>query len=351
MLDADDVEILRRDIPCENGVVDAETLFGIIEDAPTYDAAGVRVVHGGDMRRTSIVDDDLAEHLAAVADLAPLHNPPALMVIDLLRHTRPEVPVVACLDTAFHASLPDAAATYAIPWDWVETWGIRRYGFHGFSHQYAARRTSELDRRSLEPMRVVTCHLGAGASLAAVCGGRSVDTTMGFTPLDGLVMATRSGSVDPGALLWLQRHAGLTAEAIELALDQASGLLALSGVSGHMPDVLAAAHAGDGRARLAVDVYVHRLRSGIAAMAAALGGFDALVFTGGVGEGSPEIRAAATDSLAFLGVAIDQATNLTVGRDEDADLTAPGATVSTFVVHAREDLSIAFEVRQAITSS
>jgi acetate kinase len=350
VLGADDSVVLHRDIACERGALDVEELSHVVENGPPFDAAGVRVVHGADVRATSVVDDNLADRLAAAVDLAPLHNPPALGVIRMLRRARPGLPVVACLDTAFHASLPDAAATYAVPWQWTERWGIRRYGFHGFSHAYASGRAAELARRPLEQLRVVTCHLGAGASLAAVAGGRSVDTTMGFTPLDGLVMATRSGSVDPGALLWLQRHAGLTADAAEKALDQESGLLALSGVSGYMPDVLAAAGAGNARARLAIDVYVHRLRAGIAAMTTALGGLDALVFTGGVGEGSHEIRAAATGGVAFLGVAIDESLNRRVERDEDADLTARSATVSTFVVHAREDLAIAAEVRRVVDS-
>lgn len=350
VLAADDSVMLHRDVTCENGVLDVDELAHVIENGPPFDAAGVRVVHGGDVRATSVVDDNLADRLAAAVDLAPLHNPPALRAIRMLRGVRPELPVVACLDTAFHASIPDAAATYAVPWQWIENWGIRRYGFHGFSHAYASGRAAQLALRPLEDMRVVTCHLGAGASLAAVAGGRSVDTTMGFTPLEGLVMATRSGTVDPGALLWLQRHAGLSADAIERALDREAGLLALSGASGSMPEVLAEAEAGNARARLAIDVYVHRLRAGIAAMAAALGGLDALVFTGGIGEGSHEIRAAAADGVAFLGVVIDESTSRRVKRDEDADLTARTASVSTFVVHAREDLEIAAEVRRVVDS-
>jgi acetate kinase len=256
----------------------------------------------------------------------------------------PEAPAVACFDTAFHAHIPDRAATYAVPREWRERHGLRRYGFHGLSHAYASRRAAELAARPLSELRIVTCHLGAGASLAAVEGGRSVDTTMGFTPLEGLVMATRSGSVDPGLVLWLQRHGGLTEEAISDALEHRSGLAALAGTP-DMREVLRAAEAGQPAARLALDVYVHRLRAGIASMAAAMGGLDVLVFTGGVGEKAAPVRAAAADGLGFLGVglAIDEPPG-----SRDAEIGAPDAAVRTFVVRAREDLEIAASVRSIL---
>jgi acetate kinase len=228
---------------------------------------------------------------------------------------------------------------------WRERWHVRRYGFHGLSHAYAARRAAELLKSPGGGLRVVTCHLGAGASLAAVRDGRSVDTTIGFTPLEGLVMATRSGSVDPGLVLWLQEHAGLTAAGVTDALEHRSGLKGLAG-SADMREVLAAAGAGAEDARLALDVYVHRLPASIAAMAAALGGVDALVFTGGVGERAAEVRGAAAAGLAFVGVALDDARNRTA--EPDADVSAPGAAVRTLVLTAREDLEVARQVRRVL---
>ena len=223
------------------------------------------------------------------------------------------MPAVACFDTTFHATLPPAAATYAVPRGWRDEWGLRRYGFHGLSHAYASRRAAELLDLPLGDLRTVVCHLGAGASLCAVQGGRSVDTTMGFTPLDGLVMATRAGSIDPGAVLWLVEHGGLSPAEVAHALEHESGLLGLAG-SGDMRDVLERAGAGDPEAILARDVYLHHLRAGIAAMAAALGGLDVLVFTGGVGERAPFVRAAAAEGLGFLGVAVEPDANARPGE-------------------------------------
>jgi acetate kinase len=257
----------------------------------------------------------------------------------------PDLPAVACFDTAFHSQLPAAAATYALPPEWRKRWPLRRFGFHGLSHAYVTRRVAELVGRPVEELRIVSCHLGAGASLAAVAGGGSVDTTMGFTPLEGLVMATRSGSVDPGLLLWLQEHAAMPAAELAATLEYRSGLLALGG-SADMKEVLEAEAAGNESAALAVEVYLHRLRAEVAAMAAALGGLDALVFTGGVGERSADIRRRAAAGLGFLGVELDTARN---ERPElDADVSAAKANARTFVVAAREDLQIAREVRAVL---
>jgi acetate kinase len=254
---------------------------------------------------------------------------------------------VACFDTAFHASIPDAAATYALPRAWRERWPLRRFGFHGLSHAYVARRAASLLDRPLEELRLVTAHLGAGASLTAVDGGRSVDTTMGFTPLEGLVMATRSGSVDPGLVLWLQRRAGLSADELADGLEERSGLLGLAGTS-DMRAVLDAAEAGSAEAGLARDVYVHRLRAGIAAMAAAMDGLDALVFTGGVGENAPAIRAASIEGLTFLGLDLDPDRN--ERGTGDRSITRPGSAVAALVVASREEVEIARQVRARMGS-
>ena len=246
-----------------------------------------------------LVDAPLERRLGELEQLAPLHNPPAVRMIRALRRLRPELPAVACFDTAFHRTLPRAASTYAVPSAWTERWDLRRFGFHGLSHAYASRRAAELLDRPLSDLRLVTAHLGAGASLAAVSAGRSVDTTMGFTPLEGLVMATRSGSVDPGLLLWVQRNGPLSAADVERALELESGLLGISNRSSSVSQLLHAASAGDELSSLAIEVYLHRLRAGIGSMAAAMNGLDALVFTGGVGEGSARFAQEHAPNSAF----------------------------------------------------
>jgi acetate kinase len=306
------------------------------------DAVAHRIVHGGtEFRQPVVVDDRVRARLAALVDLAPLHLPKSLAGIDLFSRLLPGVTTVACFDTAFHAGIPEEAATYALPVEWRRRWPLRRFGFHGLSHAWVTRRATEMTGRPAESMRLVSCHLGAGASLAAIADGRSVDTTMGFTPLEGLVMATRSGSVDPGLVLWLEEHVGLPPAELASTLESRSGLLGLAGT----PDlraVLQAESGGDPDAALALGVYVHRLCAEIAAMVAALGGLDVLAFTGGVGERSAPIRARAAARLGFLGVALDEAANDTAVPD--TEVGAPGAAVRVLVVAAREDLEIAGQV-------
>ena len=303
------------------------------------DAVGHRIVHGGTRFTEAVrIDDDVHRALVALTDLAPLHQPKSLDALRTVQEALPDLPHVACFDTAFHTTLPPEAYTYALPRAWRERHGVRRFGFHGLSHAWIA--------RTVEAPRVVSCHLGAGASLCAIRDGRSVDTTMGFTPLEGLVMATRSGSVDPGLVLWLQQHEGLDADTIAHALEHESGLLGLTGTA-DLEEILARAARGDDVATGAIDTYIHRLAASVAAMAAALGGLDALAFTGGVGEHAPAIRAAAAQRLAFLGVRIDPTRNAGADPSADtagADISAPGAAVSTRVIAAREDREIARQV-------
>jgi acetate kinase len=316
---------------------------------------GHRVVHGGSrFTRAVLVDDAVLAGIADLTDLAPLHQPRALAGIEAARAALPGVPNVACFDTAFHAGLPPAAASYALPLDWIRRFGLRRFGFHGLSHAYASRRAAQLsqDQHAKRHRRVVTCHLGAGSSLAAVADGVCVDTTMGFTPLEGLVMATRSGSVDPGLIVWLQRHGGMAVDEVSDGLEFRSGLAGLAGLpdgSGDMRDVRLAAGRGDPEARLAIDVHAHRLRREIAAMAAALDGLDTLVFTGGIGEHQPEVRAEAASGLSFLGVALDESSN--AAAQPDCDISAPGATVRTLVIAAREDIEIARQARAVLAAN
>jgi len=349
LVGGDDAILAEHDFEVEGGRLDDGELAEAIHAMEGIEAAGHRVVHGGPRHPSSTrIDSELIGYLVTITDLAPLHMPAAIAVMSAVRRLLPRVPAVACFDTAFHARMPAAASTYAIPEDWRRRYGLRRYGFHGFSHAYAARRAAEMLRRPHGELKVVTCHLGAGASLAAVDGGVSVDTTMGFTPLEGLVMATRAGSVDPGLLLWLQRHARLTEAELTEALDRRSGLQALAGTP-DMRELLRRLADGEAAAKLAFDVYIHRLRASVAAMAAAMGGLDALAFTGGVGENAPAVRAATVAGLAFLGLEIGRTLNATVGSD--ADITAPSARAATLVIRSREDIELAREVRRVLADS
>jgi acetate kinase len=332
-----------RELPAPGAVVDPEQLAVALAELGPVDAVGHRIVHGGDRYLEAVrIDATVLARLWELADLAPLHQAKSLAALEAVSALMPDCRAVACFDTAFHATLGPAAATYALPRAWREQWGLRRFGFHGLSHAYASRQAAELLGRSSEGLRVVTCHLGAGASLAAVHSGRSVDTTMGFTPLDGLAMATRSGSVDPGLLLWLLGRTELTEPQMAQALEHESGMLGLAG-SADMRAVIERAGGGEQDARLALEVYLHRLRSGIASMAAAMDGLDAVVWTGGVGEHAPAVRAGASEGLRFLGLGIEP--DLNEAGSGDRELTAAGATVSSLVVSAREDLEIERQVR------
>jgi acetate kinase len=313
-----------------------------IEGFTGIDAVGHRIVHGGTEFTGAVrLDDDIAGQLADLSNLAPLHQPACIAGWRWASAVLPGVAHYACFDTAFHATLPAAAATYALPRAWRERWPLRRFGFHGLSHAYASRRASQVLGRPVRELRLVTAHLGAGASLAAVDRGTSVDTTMGFTPLDGLVMATRSGAVDPGLVLWLQRHGGLGAAEVEDGLEHDGGILGLGGTA-DMRLLLDAAETGAADARLALEVYLHRLRGGIAGMAASMGGLDALVFTGGVGEHAPAIRAHAVDGLGFLGLELDPERN--AAGPTDREIGAIGASGRVVVVESREELEIARQV-------
>jgi len=303
---------------------------------PDVDVVAHRVVHGGRrFSKATVIDDAVLAELRELTPLAPIHQPKSLAAYEKVHAALPDATHVACFDTAFHTTIPDAAATYALPREWNERYGLRRYGFHGLSHAWVARRTAELVPGA---RRVVSCHLGAGASLCAILDGVSVDTTMGFTPLEGLVMATRSGDVDPGLVGWLDEREDDVAD----ALDHRSGLLGLTGTA----DMREVVERGDDAARLGFAVYIHRLRKQIAGMAAALGGIDACAFTGGVGEHSAPVRADAVASLAFLGLAVDRAAN--ADAEPDADISAPDAPSRTLVVAAREDLEMARQVSELL---
>ncbi|MBF6507499.1 acetate/propionate family kinase [Nocardia farcinica] len=311
------------------------------------DAIGHRVVHGGNRIVTATVaDDDVVDYLASLTELAPLHQPRALGGLRAARSIAPGTPSVVCVDTAFHAGLPPAAATYALPREWNRKWSLRRYGFHGLSHSYAVVRGADLTGLPPRQGRVLSCHLGAGASMAAVRDGRCADTTMGFTPEEGLVMNTRSGTVDPGLIGYLINTKGVAPQELFGVLAKRSGLAGLSGTSGDLRDVLTARSEGDGDAAVAFDVYRRSLVRYAGAMVAVLGGLDLLVFTGGTGEHQPPVRAAVCEALSFAGAALDPERN--EAASGDADITAVGAPVRTAVVQAREDLEIARQTRAAV---
>ena len=351
LLGDDDETLAERELRAPRAQIDADALSDALR-SPLADAEAVghRIVHGGERFREAVRVDAPVEHaLRELSDLAPLHQPKSLAALDAVSERLPQLPAVACFDTAFHATLPPSASTYALPAAWRERLGVRRFGFHGLSHGWVARRAPELlglpERAGL---RIVSCHLGAGASLCAIHDGRSIDTTMGFTPLEGLVMATRSGSVDPGVLLWLAQYERISIDELAETLEHGSGLLGLAGTP-DMREVLAHEQEGNAASALAIDVYLHSLRAHIAAMAAAMNGLDVLCFTGGVGERSAELRRRACAGLGFLGVELADRANEEHGRDRL--ISSADAEVAVAVISAREDLEIACQTRAALAAS
>jgi acetate kinase len=338
---------LRPAIQSESAA--AEHLLQTLWDGPArvlagpaeVDVVGHRVVHGGEKYSApTLVTAEVKQEISRLSVFAPEHNPVEVTGIETAERIFKSQPQVAVFDTAFHQTMPRHAFTYPGPYDWLER-GIRRYGFHGISHQYCAARTAHVLGRDLDSLRVVTCHLGHGCSLAAVGNGRSVDTTMGFTPLEGLMMSSRSGSIDPGILIHLLREEKYSANRLEELLNRESGLLGVSGVSDDMRQILSAIESGNIRARLAFDMFIHRLRQYIGAMIASLGGVDALAFTAGIGENSPEVRADACAGFEFLGLKLDRQKN--VESPVDSDIAAEDSAVRVVVVAAREDWAIAQE--------
>ena len=317
------------------------THFGT-NGAPSITAVGHRVVHGGAEFRTSVlIDHKVKAAIARLSELAPLHNPPALKAIEAAEAALPAKPQVAVFDTAFYVDLPPRAYLYPVPYDWHLHWGIRRFGFHGISHAYCASRAANMMGRELAQLRIITCHLGGGCSATAVRGGLAVGTTAGFSPLEGLMMGTRCGSIDPGILLYLQRQQMLTHEELDQSLNRFSGLLGVSGVSADLGQIEAAAAKGNQRAALAFDMFADRVRSSIGALATTLGGVDALTFTDRIGERSVALRAAVCEGLQFMGVRIDPERNAT-GRP-DIDIAAKDSPVRVLVIHTEEELMVARE--------
>jgi len=316
----------------------------VLKDRREVEAVGHRVVHGGERFRTSVLIDDLVlRGIEECFELAPLHNPPNVKGYRAARELLPDVPQVAVFDTSFHQSMPKAAFLYALPYVLYERHGIRRYGFHGTSHRFVSRRLAALLGRADDPgLRMITCHLGNGCSVAAVRGRHSIDTSMGFTPLEGLVMGTRSGDLDPAILLHVMAKEELAPAELSALLNKHSGLLGVSGHSNDMRTLLEAEAQGQARAGLAVDVFCYRLRKYIAAYVGALGGLDGLAFAGGIGENAPAIRERALVGLEAVGLIIDPERNASA-RGIEADLSAAGTRARVFVVPTNEELLIAHD--------
>ncbi|MCU1457424.1 MAG: acetate kinase [Actinomycetia bacterium] len=346
--DSGNVVATREIDPWDGHETDA--IAGFVADAPTIDAVGHRVVHGGtELTAPTLIDPHVEQLIEAASNLAPLHQDRILFGIHTTERLLPGIPNVACFDTAFHTTMPEVASTYALPSAWRDRWPLHRLGFHGSSHAHVAAVAGSIAGAHRDQRRIVSCHLGSGASVCAILDGRSVDTTMGFTPLEGLVMVTRSGSVDPGLLLWLISGGGLGADEVEHGLYHDSGLVGLAGGSGDMREVVQRRDAGDEAAGLAFDVYIHRLRREISAMTASLGGIDILAFTGGVGQHMGRVRAAAADGLGYLGVAVDPSRNDVA--QSDADVTADGATTACIVVTTGEAIEIAAATRRTVLAT
>jgi acetate kinase len=343
-LDARDESTIQegREDQTDSGLSIPETLRALLGRFPNPDAVGQRVVHGGTLfQKTIRINADSRKKLESLVELDPLHMKPALAWVDAVTAALPLTPQFASFDTAFHATLPETTG-YALPREWTKKWGLRRFGFHGLSVAYAVRRAGEM-LGSL-PDRLIVCHLGSGSSVTAVEKGKSLDTTMGFTPLEGLVMATRSGSVDPGLLLYLQLHCDVKPEQLEKVLSHESGLLGVSGISGDLREVVKAMDDGSASAALAYGQFIRSARRAVGAMAAVLGGVDALVFTGGIGENQPRVRQDITSTLVFTGVQLDAQKNHST--NSDGDVSGKNSKARILVIKAREDLTILRELLQ-----
>ncbi|MCD6417932.1 acetate kinase [bacterium] len=329
-----------------NALVDSE--YGVLENIDSIEAVGHRVVHGGEaFAKSALIDDEVIKAIRECIPLAPLHNPPNLIGIEACKEILKNIPQVAVFDTAFHQTMEPYAYIYAIPYEMYEKYRIRRYGFHGTSHYYVANRAAEMLGQPIEKLKIITAHLGNGASIAAVDGGKSVDTSMGFTPLEGLVMGTRCGDIDPAVVLFIIKQTELSPQETDNLLNKKSGLRGISGVSSDFRDILEAAASGNERAKLARDVYVYRIGKYIGAYIAAMGGADAVVFTAGAGENSPILRKMVLEKLNFFGLEIDDEKNeAAVGVE--ADISSESAKIKTLVIPTNEELVIAQETERIV---
>lgn len=316
--------------------------IGVIKSMSEISAVGHRIVHGGEKFNSSaVINEKVMDAVRECINIAPLHNPPNIVGIEACQQIMPDVPMVGVFDTTFHSSMPDYAYLYAIPYELYEKYGIRKYGFHGTSHKYVSERAADLLGKPLSELKIITCHLGNGSSICAVDRGRSVDTSMGFTPLQGLAMGTRSGTIDPEVVTYLMEKEDLTVKGISTLLNKKSGVLGVSGVSSDFRDLHTAAEEGNKRAQLALEIFAYGVKKFIGEYIAVMNGVDAIVFTAGIGENNSTIRTQILDNMDFLGIKIDPDKNKIRGRE--IDISAPGATVKTFVIPTNEELAIARE--------
>lgn len=322
--------------------------YGCIQSLDEITAVGHRLVHGGEKFNSSVlITDEVIKEVEECSDLAPLHNPANLKGVRTISEVLPDVPQVAVFDTAFHQTMPNYAYMYALPYEYYEKYAVRRYGFHGTSHRYVSQRVCEYLNVDIQSQRIITCHIGNGGSITAIRGGKSVDTSMGLTPVEGLMMGTRSGDVDAGALTFLMDKEGLDSQGVSDMVNKKSGLLGVSGVSSDMREIEAAIEAGNKRAKLAEDMYFYRVIKYIGSYVAALGGVDIIVFTGGVGENQPEFRSAVCKSLAYLNVEIDEELNMKT-RGDEALLSTPNSKVQITVIPTDEEFMIASDTRSIL---
>jgi acetate kinase len=343
--------VQKSDRPAATAQLLGELVSGktrVLASLSEIEVVGHRIVNGGrSSNQPTVITAEVKAAIEKMSVFAPLHNRLELEGIALIEKLCGTVPQIAVFDTGFHSKLPEAASVYPGPYAWAQK-GIRKFGFHGINHQYCAQRAASLLDRNPADLKLITCHLGNGCSLAAISGGQSIDTTMGFTPLDGLMMGTRSGSVDPGILTYLMREEDLNGKVLDEVLNSRSGLLGISGISADMREITAAMQSGNPRAQLAFDMFVHRLRAGIGSMLASLGGAEAIVFTGGIGENSSEVRGAACSHFTFLGLALDSAKN--AANPSDQDIATAESKVRVLVVRAQEDWAIARECWKLLAS-
>lgn len=320
---------------------------GVINDISEISAVGHRIVHGGEKFTTSVViNEEVINAIKGCIDLAPLHNPPNIIGIEACKHIMPDTPMVGVFDTAFHQTMPQYAYLYALPYEVYEKYGVRKYGFHGTSHKYVAERAAKILGKPLEKLRLVTCHLGNGASICAIEYGKSIDTSMGFTPLAGLAMGTRSGTIDPAVIKYLMDKEKMDIKDIDDYLNKKSGVLGISGISSDFRDIQAAAESGNDRAKLAIDIFCYRVKKYISEYTGVLGGTDAIIFTAGIGENNPLVRAQALKGLEYLGIDMDWDKNEIIGKE--LEITKPSSKVKVLVVPTNEELAIARETLQLV---
>ena len=322
--------------------------YGVIKDLNEIDAVGHRVVHGGEKFSSSVlIDDSVIEAMKECIPLAPLHNPAGIIGIEACKKVLPNVPMVGVFDTAFHQTLPKMAYLYALPYEYYEKYGVRKYGFHGTSHRFVSKRVAELMNKPIEDLKIITCHLGQGASLCAVKGGKSVDTSMGLTPLAGVPMGTRCGDIDPSIVTFLMKKENLSPDEMDNIMNKKSGKLGVSGISSDDRDVEAAIKEGNERAKLAIDTFAYQVIGYIGRFAAQMDGVDVITFAGGVGENGIEVRKQICDSLSFLGVKIDEEKNNCRGKE--VEITTPDSKVKVFVVPTNEELTIARDTLEIVS--